>query len=354
MRQGVAFKDHEESWALDILSGLKETLPSHAVYFDHLIERFPADYQRIAEISNVLFGSDISRYGESMAAIFDQWEIDGGPILPAFQARAFEYFNLPRDGPAARAAMAAAMLAEIPNDLLYHGNLHYRKVLAHTIRLMASQMDGNFPYQPLLYNDDLTTLLIAATIHDLGHEGGDNMRTGIYMPGYMEQKAFDLAYPILEAVGLEEGSCRDIETLIFCTDITLVAGDNSPCVRMKNIYRHFFLGGIRDGRDMEVILVGKMRRFENNPRLSILAMLLHEADIASSAGMTYDQSKLETVKFLQERGLDSAGPRILLKFLSEQLGGNLTTPAAQQIFGGQMESIMRQASLDLENGLETF
>ena len=32
----------------------------------------------------------------------------------------------------------AALIGEVPNDLQYHGNEHYRKVLFHAIRLMAT------------------------------------------------------------------------------------------------------------------------------------------------------------------------------------------------------------------------
>ena len=70
--------------------------------------------------------------------------------------------------------------------------------------------------------------------------------------------------------------------------------------------------------------------------------------------MTYEQSKIETISIMGERGLDIVGPVVLLKFLNQQLGGVMTTPAAQQIFGAQMESIMQQAESDLRAGVECF
>lgn len=351
----LARDTHKNHWALDFLAGLRGAATPYEGLLDQVIEQFPADYARVEKLAELLFGIDIANYGEQASAIFKSWDQgDGGPSLPALQAYAIEHFNLPLDGAPTRAAVMAALLAEVPNNLLYHGNAHYRKVMFHTLRLMASQIDGNFPYQPLLYSDDLMKLLVAAAIHDLGHEGGDNLRDGVYTPGYMEQKAFEQACPYFDALNLDKDFARDVEALIFCTDITFTAGDNSPCVLMKKIYKHFFLGGLPLGQDIENMLIGKMRRFEDNPRLSIMAMLLHEADIATSAGLTYEQSKIETVKIMRERGLDTAGPKVLLKFLVEQLNGTMITPAAQQIFGGQMDLIMKQASAEMQAGIETF
>jgi len=355
MRFDLASRTEEDRWALDILEGLREVIVPHDGLLEQVIAQFPDDYKRLSAQVDLLTGIDTGKYGERAAAIFNEWDDKNSwPSLAALQAFAFEQFNLPLDGAPARAALLAAVLGEVPNDLLYHGNVHYRKVMFHTIRLLATQIDGNFPYQPLLYSEDLMKLLVAAVIHDLGHEGGDNLRNGIYTPGYMEQKSYDHARDYFETLGLDPDFARDVEALVFCTDITFIAGDNSPCVRMKKIYRHFFLGGLGDSDEIENMLIGKMRRFEDNPRLSIMAMLLHEADIATSAGMTYEVSKSETVKIMQEFELDIAGPGVLLKFMKEQLGGSMVTPAAQQIFGAQMEEIMRQASADLASGVEKF
>ena len=355
MRFDLAPKTEEDRWALDILDGLRGVIAPHDGLLEQVIEQFPADYKRLSAHADLLTGIDTAGYGERAAEIFNNWDNGNSwPSLAALQAFAFEQFNLPLDGTPARAALMAAVLAEVPNDLLYHGNAHYRKVMFHTIRLLATQIDGNFPYQPLLYSEDLMRLLVAAAIHDLGHEGGDNLRNGIYMPGYMEQKSYDHARGYFEALSLDPDFARDVEALVFCTDITFIAGDNSPCVRMKKIYRHFFLGGLGDGGEIENMLIGKLRRFEDNPRLSIMAMLLHEADIATSAGMTYETSKIETVKIMGECNLDIAGPGAFLKFMKEQLGGSMVTPAAQQLFGAQMEEIMRQASADLASGVEKF
>lgn len=366
MHQETAKRKHEESWIPRVLADLKalvQTVKPHEngpapealiACIDDMSRKIAQDDQRMDDVADVLFGSDTSAYGTRATAVFSRWHSEGGgPVMPVMLAHAADHFGLADNTPTIRAAMMAAILAEIPNHLQYHGNEHYRKVMFHTIRLLATHQSSDFPYQPALNADDVGKMLIAAAIHDLGHEGGDNLRDGIYTPGYMEQQAFDIARPYFEAMGLERDFWGEIETVIFCTDITFFAGDNSPCIRMKKIYRHFFMGGA-DGEDVESMMIGKLRLFEDNAKLAVMAMMLHEADIATSAGLSYEQSRSETVDIMEERGILNAGPKTLLRFLTEQLDGRMMTPAAQKLFAGEMAIIMQQAEDDILAGVETF
>lgn len=368
MHQELAIQGTTRHWAMDALADLKEVIsavkPHESgvsaeellVRLDTLITQFPGDYDRLQDVADLLFSAETAAYGARATAVFNRWEQedDGGPSLPAFVALAVDRFNLQADGPESRSALMAAVLAEIPNDLLYHGNEHYRKVMFHTIRLLATHRQGHFAGLPDLDDMDVLKVLIAATIHDLGHEGGDNLREGIYTPGYMEQKAFDMMRPYFETLGLDREFWGDIETIIFCTDITFFAGDNSPCARMKKIYRHHFLHDLPDDVDVGMMMIGKLRRFENSPRLALMAMLLHEADIATSSGLSYEQSRAETISIMEERGMTTAGPKVLLRFLIEQLNGCMITPAAQLLFGKELADIMKQAEDDLRAGVESY
>lgn len=366
MHQETAQRRQEESRTPGILGELKNLARAVVPHrfgpppgdiiarIDAISRGFQKEDQRMREVGDLLFGADIAAYGARATAVFTRWDGEGGgPPLPVMLAHAAEHFGLPEDSPVMRGAMMAAILAEVPNSLQYHGNEHYRKVMFHTIRLLVTHQSSDFPYQPFLNADDLIKMLIAAAIHDLGHEGGDNLREGIYTPGYMEQQAFDIARPYFEALGLERDFWGEIETVIFCTDITFFAGDNSPCVRMKKIYRHFFMGGV-EGEDIESMMIGKLRLFEESPKLAVMAMMLHEADIATSAGLTYEQSRSETINIMEERGVQNAGPKTLLRFLTEQLDGRMMTPAAQKLFAGEMAAIMQQAEDDIQAGVETF
>lgn len=367
MQHEAAMRRKTEGWAPGILAGLRDLIDRASPHdagpdrdallarMDEVLAAFAVDEGRLDDAADVLFGADTTAYGDRATSVFCRWEeAGGGPVLPVMLARAADYFGISCDTDAMRAAMMAALLAEIPNRLRYHGNEHYRKVMFHTIRMLVTHQQGDFAYQPVFDHDDLIRMLIAASIHDLGHEGGDNLRDGIYTPGYMEQKAFDIMRPYFEALGLGRDFWGDIETIIFCTDITFFAGDNSPCVRMKKIYRYFFMGDAGADGDVESMMIGKLRLFDENPKLAAMAMLLHEADIATSAGLSYDQSVQETISIMQERGIASASPKTLLRFLIEQLDGQMMTPAAQVLFSGQMARIMEQAEEDIRNGVESY
>lgn len=314
---------------------------------------FEADYGRVGEVHELLFGKDITAYGARASTVFSRWEEEGGgPTLPAMAAQAIEYFGIGPGSAQAAALFMAATLAEIPNHLQYHGNEHYRKVLFHAIRLVVAHNNIFKGTEHALSGDDITVLLTASCIHDLGHEGGDNLKEGVYAPGYMEQRALDLALPYLEAVGLDRELVGQIETIVFCTDITFFAGENSPCLRMKKLYKHFFWGD--DSEDVSMMMMGKLRRYEDNPKLVRMAMLLHEADVGSSAGLSYEQTIKETINIMEERGLKIAGPQTVLAFLREQLGETMFTEAAKQVLGPVMATVIDQAAQDTLRGRLTF
>lgn len=332
---------------------------------DQLIARFNAlqdiyerDMVRVAEVSELLFGSDIAAYGPRCTAVFDRWEqgcahagTGGCPTLTAMIAQAVQHFALDLDDKAVRAAFVGAVLGEIPNDLEYHGNDHYRKVLFHTIRLLALH-NQQAPAADQLDDEQIALTLAAACIHDLGHPGGDNAKEGVYAPGLMEQKSFDQARPYLEAAGLSPEQVGQIETLVFCTDITFFAGDNSPCVRMKKIYKHYFWDD--QSEDVSMMMMGKLRRYEDNPKLALMAMMLHEADIGTSAGLSYERTITETVSFLKERSIMLAGPKTVIAFLRDQLGETMFTTAGKQLFGPAMTDVIAQAEQDILAGKESF
>lgn len=336
---------HEQSYDIDdiIKSG------------DTLQESFGKDYKRLEELSELLFSDETTAYGDRCTAVFERWEKEGGgPSLLTLLAMAWDKFSFPKDGndPLAKCAVMAAIMGEVPNKLQYHGNEHYRKVLFHTIRMIAVQRGLACAKNRLENDNDARLLMIAAAIHDLGHEGGDNLRDGIYTPGYMEQKAYDMVAPYFEALGMDHDQLKTLQTLIFTTDITFFAGDNSPCVRMRRIYDYFF----HDNSNEEVLnyIIGKLRLFDDNPKLALMAMMLHEADIATSAGLSYEQSIKETIDIIEERDMKTAGPRVLLAFLQEQLEGGMKTESARILFSSAMETIMAQARADFQSGRETF
>lgn len=318
-----------------------------------LRESFDRDYARIAACADLLYDSDISGFGRKTTDVFTLWEEEGGgPAMTAVIAQAVDNFGLDPESPCVKAAFFAAILAEIPNTLQYHGNEHYRKVLFHSIRLVSTHNHLFRDTNRAFSRDQIAILLAGSCVHDLGHEGGDNLRDGVYTPGQMEQYALNIAKPYFRALGVSDNDIGDIETIVFCTDITFFAGDNSPCIRMKKIYKHYFWDDERE--DVSMMMMGKLRRYEDRPRLVLMAMILHEADIATSAGLSYEQTVKETINIMEERGVKTAGPKTVLSFLREQLGETMFTEAGKQLYGEVMTDVIRHAERDIERGRTTF
>lgn len=314
---------------------------------------FDRDYARMVAAREELFGGDYATYGASTAKIFSTWEEQGGgPSVPSMVAMAAEHFALDVNSAPVRAAFMAALLAEVPNGLQYHGNEHYRKVLFHALRLMAAHNQIFAGTVDMIGPQRIALLIAAACVHDLGHAGGDNQRDGVYTPGFMEQRALDIARPYFDAVELAGDERGEIETIVFCTDITFFAGDNSPCVRMKKLYRHYFWED--DVGDASMLMMGRLRRYEDDPGLVRMAMILHEADVGTSAGLTYEQTRKETMAIIEERDLKVAGPGIVLTFLREQLGETMYTEAGKQVFGPAMREIIKAAEAEVAAGRKTF
>lgn len=365
MSQDLATRNNQRTdWAtyLDELDPLIETVELRDGGYDttlikESVERvrnsFEKDYSRLEGLEALLFGEDVTAYGERCAAVFSRWEEEGGgPSLLVMIVKAWETFGYPDSNALIKAGIISAVLSEVPNEMQYHGNEHYRKVLFHVLRMIQTHNCLHEDDEWTLDLEEISLLMIAGTIHDLGHEGGDNMRDGIYTPGYMEQKALDLAMPYFEAIGMGVEHRSIMEALIFCTDITFFAGDNSPCFRMRKIYNYYFV----DQSDDTVLnyMMGKLRSFDNNPKVALIAMILHEADIGTSAGLNYEQSIVETINIMEERCIKNAGPKILLAFLKEQLEGSMKTECGALLFGPGMKIIMEEATQNFKDGRETF
>ncbi len=320
---------------------------------DSLKTRFVEDYLWLDDAADLLFEEGIADFGARTTVLFAEWEERGsGPMLPALVAQAVRAFALDVNSPVVKGAFLSAIMAEAPNGCRYHGNEHYRKVLFHAIRLVSTHNQLAANTDMFLTPEDIAVLLVGSCVHDLGHKGGDNVRDGVYTPGYLEQRSFDIAKPYLKAVGVDDEVAGAVETIVFCTDITFFAGDNSPCVRMKKIYQHYFWE--EETEDVSLMMMGKLRRYDENPKLVLMAMLVHEADIASSAGMSYEWTIRETIKFMEERGMRSAGPKVVLAFLREQLGETLFTTAGKTLYGAVMAQVIEQAERDVKAGRETY
>lgn len=238
--------------------------------------------------------------------------------------------------------LMAAVLGETPHALLYHNNMHFRKVTLHAARLMSAHKES-------LPAKDSALLLIAACIHDLGHDGSGNVGPdGAYTPGRLERRSVEHAMPYLKAAGLDGQNLADLETMIVCTDAARPDNPACPLTQLRaSAAVHFGAqdAGHRPGAGGEIYNTLKARR-----DLALLALFLHEADIMNSAGVSYEQTRLETTQFKQESTGNRARPSDVLEFLGTICRGGFVSGAGRILGQNAYETIRARAQKDFEAG----
>ncbi len=241
--------------------------------------------------------------------------------------------------------LMAGVLGEVPNDLPYHGNHHYRKVVSQLVRLVAQHQKG----PDSLNDNEIATLLIAACIHDLGHNGQSNTVNGEFVAGRMEQHSFGLAKPYLKAAGLDDDTLGKINVMLLCTDVLPIGEKSNAANLMKQTYQYHF------GEAESPRVTDRLGILLTDKTLTLMALMLHEADLATSAGISYDVAKRETILFRRElTGEDDAKPSHIVEFLTEVCGKQMLLPASKSLYQPQMEEILKSARADVASGDKPF
>ncbi len=253
---------------------------------------------------------------------------------------ALEEMKIQPDPEFVKALLMAGVMGEVPNELPYHGNHHYRKVMLQLVRLIAQhQKSGE------LSDNEIATLLIAACVHDLGHNGQGNTVNGEFMPGRMELHSFGLAKPYLKDAGLDDTTLARIQVMLLCTDVLPIGKDDNAANLMKKAYLYHF-GGWEAPK-----LNAKLEPLLDDKVLALMALMLHEADLATSAGLSYEITKRETALFRRElTGADDARPSHVVDFLKQVCGGEMLLPASRDLYGKTMQEIYEAAKQDVAAG----
>jgi len=248
------------------------------------------------------------------------------------------------------ALLIAGILADIKNDLHYHNDLHYKKVLLHVIRMIDAHNNIFRGTSNILMNDDIAKLLISACIHDLGHMGSGNIINREYHMAKTEKRSFDLAYPYLKATGIDDDILSDIRIMIICTDASPFGDPISPINQVKSAYEHHF------GMDSEakIDLCDELSILKDNERLCLLSVMLHEADIMNSAGVSYNITKEESVAICKELGEDRAYPEDTLLFLEKICGGGMLSDSARFLADNNFSEIRSKVISDFKNGNKSY
>ncbi len=244
----------------------------------------------------------------------------------------------------------ASVLAEVDNDLPYHNNLHFRKVLLHAAR-MADTHNKLFKNSiGSLTHLDIAMLIVAACIHDLGHDGTSNIVDRKYIMARIETRSFNYARPFLEKSQVSSKILDDIFIMLIVTDTAPFGDPISPSNQIKVAYEYHY--GIKGHGDLN--LSNELSLLEDNDRLSLLCVILHEADIMNSAGVDYEITCYESVSISKEFGESGAYPEDTLLFLDKICNGGFCSDAGSFLADDNLALIKDKIMKDFKSGNNSY
>ncbi len=280
------------------------------------------------------------------------WHIaDNSPSLSALCITACDEFGV--NSPDLRqTVMMAGILGDVTNDNPYHNNLHFKKVLLQSIRMIAVHNAIYEGTEKTLNEYDITTLIIAACIHDLGHDGRGNTLKGVYEESRLERQSFSYAESYLRACGMDKSQLNALKVMLLTTDVTPLGDLTNSKNQMCAAYRFHFTGDRRLHPSLN--LSTELKPMEKDAKLTLLACMLHEADIATSAGINYTVTQFETSLYHNEIGVRSSKPSHIIDFLDDVCQRTFLTAAGRKLFGTNLERIITLAEQNVNNGNEVF
>ena len=278
-----------------------------------------------------------------------RWHLMEGPSLSALCILAMEHFKIRESAELINCVLLAGVLGEINNDLAYHNNMHYRKVLLQTMRMIAVHNDIYHGTSRAFGSQQIGMLLIAACIHDLGHDGKGNTVKGVFEQGRLEKRSFDLAATYLRAAGLQDQDVLEsLRVMILSTEVTPLGDPGNSMSQMKAAYRFHFQG--HKSKTHTLNLDPDLSRLQTDSRLTMMSLILHEADIATSAGLTYPVTKFETTIYMREIKKEDALPQHVVDFLNQICQRQMLSDAAQRLYAANMARIYVLAEEDIRHG----
>ncbi len=325
--------------------------------YESCVHLFDVDFKKSFDDLSYIF-SDLSdgksQTERSILFMREHIEGDQSVSMVALIAAAFAHFNI-RDEKWCQAALGAAVYAGIPHELQYHNKAHFKKVVLHMVRLIAAH---NYIFQDtsnFLDHDKIALLLIAAAVHDLGHEGTGNIIDRKYYIAKAERKSFDIISPYLKSCGISDDDINDLLVLLVATDVSPFGDPMSPANQVRNTYDVHFGSSEDDGGDCEVFEISpELYGIEGREHLCMMALMLHEADILNSAAVSYDTTVAESRAVSLEIGRQHALPEDTLLFLDKICNGQMCSAAAQFIASDNMDDIKERVLADYSNGNKSY
>lgn len=320
-----------------------------------VLDGFKKDIEALENEALFIFSNqtDVEHLAQQSEGLLKKWHIAGAPSLTAMCVFALENFGLNPQEDLVHAILICSILGEVENNLAYHNNMHYRKVLFNLLRLLAIHNDIYKDTARSFDASQIGLLMMGACAHDVGHDGMGNTVKGVFTPGRLEKLSYDLTLPYLTAVGFtDEKLLADFRVMILCTEVTPLDDLGNPMNQMKAAYRFHYLGDKTKTHTLN--LDPDLVALELDQNLTMMCLILHEADIATSAGITYDVTKFETSLYMREIGTKQARPQHVLDFLDQICKRQFLSDAGQRLYAGNLARIYARAEQEVEEGDHIF
>lgn len=189
----------------------------------------------------------------------------------------------------------------------YHNAQHFCEMMLGSLCLTRL-----VPLEP----GETALLLFAALMHDFHHDG----RIVKGVPFRLERLALASAQPYLDAAGVPAADRERLDALVLATFVPT----GVPFAR--HCHRHHFLGAPRPAPPTDA---GALALLADDARLAMLAVMLTEADVLASVGLTVALGDEAQRKIEREMHL-AMGPADKLHFLETVFGrfeiGTFFTP----------------------------
>ena len=320
----------------------------YTVAWDVCYASFAVDYAKLQGLKSIFFdpidSSKQSEWGNEMSDHFMGWRQNVSPTMPALISLACDCFGITEDHPLLKPVLVAAILSEVQHLNPYHNTHHFHEVMTMVLRLCATHNQILHEEKHQVNADDIMVLMMAAAIHDFAHDGKGNFLDGDHYPSRLERKAIDHAKPFLMAAGCPTDVFDVISAIILSTDVSHGIGQKSPADTMRDIYMAHYRG-----REMPSVDTDFMPLVQDK-KASLLALILGEADIAPSTGLSYAFSQMTTVLVAAESDVLQASANTLYGFMQRICHGQYLSPAARHLMAENFTGISLNAEQDSEAG----
>lgn len=180
-------------------------------------------------------------------------------------------------------------------DNAYHNKGHFIDVLKSAALLARiNDQTAEAAGEPKLNNKHKAALLVAALIHDYGHDGKGNSPDGTRVPFRLEGQAVNTARPDLEAAGVDQATIGVIGAAVLSTDV------GGPHHAAKEAREALLTGKTPEIKDPETRQA--LEPLLDDPQAAQVAALLRTADILPSAGLSVAHQSYQSDSLSQEVG----------------------------------------------------